>query len=254
MKRTCCIAVLLLLFALTSCKSTKVENTTPTASGSPTPASTPAQTETPAPNNKASYEITYSSATTTVNSIGTVWLQTIVEINNNGTVPLYLNTSSYDLEDAEGNLVAAQSLVSCYPEVIDPGEKGYMYEDTTLDGGTGGQSYTVIPHLEVSTAVVERIRLGVSDFTLSADEYSGLKFLGRVENTTDTAQSYVYVVAFLYDAQNKLIGIMYNVLTDEIAPGEKKGCEINSFGLPDNITVESVDHYDIVAYPSQIQF
>ncbi len=150
-----------------------------------------------------------------------MWLQTIVEINNNGTVPLYLNTSSYDLEDAEGNLVAAQSLVSCYPEVIDPGEKGYMYEDTTLDGGTGGQSYTVIPHLEVSTAVLSESDLVCQTLPYLTDVYVRSKFFRQSRKHPQyTAHELCFMLWLFFMTRKQAYRLScINVLTDEYSSG-----------------------------------
>lgn len=201
----------------------------------------------------AAYEITDSRAVLWIDSIGTQWVQTIVEISNTGSEALYLGSGSYDLEDSAGNLIASQSLVSSYPNILAPGEKGYMYEETTLDKDVEGE-LTVIPHENVEEAKVDLIRLPVSDTELSDGTYGGVKMLGRVENDTDEAQSMVYIVAFLFDDSGVCIGELFTILMDDLAAGDQIGFEMSSFSLPDSITTASVAEYVVYAFPYQYQF
>ena len=64
----------------------------------------------------------------------------------------------------------------------------------------------------------------------------------------------VYVVAFLYDADQKCIGQMFTILMDELAVGDKVGFEMSDMSLPDSITVDSVADVVYYAYPMQLQF
>lgn len=201
------------------------------------------------------YEITYQNAKVWTDSIGSVWVQTIVEITNTGSTNLYLSSGAYDLEDADGNLVAAQSMVSAYPSVLAPGEKGYMYEETTLDNYTGDGNLTVIPRPDVEEATVDLIRYDTSDITVSNDEFSGVKVMGRVENTTgEVSEGMVYVVAFLYDANGTPIGSVFDILTEDLEVGSKVGFELTGLSLPDDITAESVASTTVYSYPLQYQF
>lgn len=62
---------------------------------------------------EVAYEVTYTNAKIYTNSIGTVWSQVIVEIENTGSSDLYLSSGSYDLEDADGNLIASENHGFC---------------------------------------------------------------------------------------------------------------------------------------------
>lgn len=207
----------------------------------------------PALESAVAYEITDSSVALWKDSIGTSWVQTIVEITNTGSEPLYLGSGSYDLEDSEGKLIASQSLVSTYPNVLAPGEKGYMYEETTFDKDVDGE-LTVIPRVDAKEAKVDLIRLSVSDTEISNGSYGDLEMLGRVENCTDETQSMVYIVAFLYDEAGSCIGQMFTILMDDLAAGEKVGFEMSSFSMPDTITASAVADYVVYAFPYQYQF
>lgn len=249
--------VVMLVITLCACGSgqTQSEDNTPEISSSDvsdeilTENSSPEQSS----ESSVSYEITDSRARIWTNRIGSVWVQTIIEIKNTGTTNLYLSSGSYDLEDASGKLVASQKMVSAYPNVLAPGEKGYMYEETTLNEAVDGE-LTVLPHEDVEEATVDLIRFPVTDVEISNDTYGSVKMLGRIENTSDEEESMIYIVAFLYDANGSCIGQMFTILLEDLAAGDKIGFEMSGFSLPDDITTETIADFVIYAYPMQYQF
>ena len=263
------ILVLILIIVFCSCDIGKVQSenvsqntskfnpsskfsTTPEASTSETisiESSPEGQSTEPAPG----YEITDCRAKTWTNSIGTVWVQTIVEITNTGTTNLYLSSGSYDLEDASGTLIASKTMVSTYPSVLAPGEKGYMYEETILDDTTDGE-LIVLPREDIEEAKVELIRFPVTDTKISNGTYGKVKMTGRIENTSNETQNFVYIVAFLYDDNGACIGQIFTILTEDLAAGDKIGFEMSSLTLPDDVSAESIADYVIYAYPLQYQF
>lgn len=209
----------------------------------------------PQPAEGAAWECTYQNARTYTNSIGATWVQAIVEITNTGSKNLYLSSGAYDLEDADGDLVAAQTLVSEYPSVLAPGEKGYMYEETTLDEYSGDGELSILPRPDVKEATVDLVRYETSEISVSNDTFGGIKVTGRVENTTaETADGMVYIVAFFYDANGVPVGSAFTILTEELAAGAKIGFEFTGFSLPDDVTADTVADTVVYAYPLQYQF
>lgn len=205
------------------------------------------------PKDDTAYEITYQSVKPFVNSIGTQYAQVIVEIENTGTSPLYLSSGTYDLETADGFLVTSNSMVSTYPQVIAPGEKGYMYEEDMLDERVDGE-LTVKPRPDIEKATIEDIRYTVTDVEISPDKYNGLKVKGRVENQTEEdAPGMVYVVFILKDAAGVPIGQVFTIV-DELPAGDKVGFEASGLSLPDDVTADTVASYDVYSYPSQFQW
>ncbi|NCB52368.1 MAG: hypothetical protein EOM54_10905 [Clostridia bacterium] len=251
MKRTAffCLTLALLL-ALTACGSTPAAQKT-AAPGSETVEPEALPTEALP---EAAYDITYQNARAWTNGIGTTWVQVIVEITNTGSVPLYLSSGSYDLEDTSGKLIASQTLVSTYPNVLDVGEKGYMYEETTLDNVSSDTELVVVPRVDAEAATVDLIRYPVTDLAISDGQYGGIDALGRVENTADEAESMVYIAVMLFDADNMPIGLLFTILTDDLNPGDKIGFEANSFSLPGDVTAASAASYIVYSYPLQYQF
>ena len=69
------------------------------------------------------YEITYSKANTYIDSIGSVWVQTIVEITNTGSKDLYFSAGSYDLEDSTESSLQASLLFQHTRRLLVPTKK-----------------------------------------------------------------------------------------------------------------------------------
>ena len=206
------------------------------------------------PEAKIEYEITYKNVESWVNSIGTTRVQVIVEIQNTGKIPIYLSSSSYDLEDSTGKLIAAKSLISTYPNVIKSGEKGYMYDETSLENAIEGK-LNVIPRISAKKATVACIRYEVSEITISDTSYLGPKMIGRIENTTSEDENrLIYVVAILFNSQKEPIGILTDLIYDDLPAGSKMGFEATSLSLPKTVTTSTIDSYLIYAYPNQYQF
>lgn len=201
------------------------------------------------------YEVTYQNARTWTDSIGSVWVQVIVEISNTGSENLYLGSSAYDLEDAGGALISSKTMVSTYPSVLAPGEKGYMYEETILDNYNGDGQLSVVPRLSVEESKVPLIRYDTSDISVSDGSYGDISVLGRLENTTSSsADGLVYIVAFFYDESGAPIGSALNILTDGLESGSKVGFELNEHSMPKDVTSQSIANTVVYSYPLQYQF
>lgn len=206
------------------------------------------------PEAKIEYEITYKNVESWVNSIGTTWVQVIAEIKNTGTVPIYLSSSSYDLEDSTGNLIASKSLISTYPNVIKPGEKGYMYDESTLEKAVEG-NLNVIPRINAKKAIVPCIRYDASEISINDTTYNGPKMIGRIQNTTTKNEDgLIYVVGILYNADGNPIGVVFDIITDDLPAGNKIGFEATSLNMPKTVTTNTINSYQIYAYPQQYQF
>lgn len=203
---------------------------------------------------KIEYEITYKNVESWVNSIGTTRVQVIVEIKNTGKIPIYLSSSSYDLEDSTGKLIAAKSLISTYPNVIKSGEKGYMYDETSLENAIEGK-LNVIPRISAKKATVACIRYEVSEITISDTSYLGPKMSGRIQNTTTKDEDgLIYVVGILYNNDGNPIGVLYDIITENLPAGNKIGFEATSLSMPKTVNTSTIKTYQVYAYPHQYQF
>lgn len=218
------------------------------------PAPTPSPSQPPAQADSVSYEITYQNVRV-LSSSGSTKAIVLIEISNSGTADLYLRSASYDIEDADGSLIAAESLASIYPDVLAPGEKGYVYETTYLENYTGDGNVTVLPRFSIEEATIENTRYPVSDITISDDRYGNIKVMGRVENNTNETESSPEMVVVFYDENGTPLGLDYTFQLPELEPGVKVGFEMSANELPDDVTLDRIADYTAYAFPAwQIQW
>ena len=247
------ILIVALLFSLTSCfSSTPATQTEGTVNNTMNETEQPENAESKPQEETVSYEITDNRVKTWTNSIGTTWIQEIIEITNTGNTNLFLSSGKIEIDDENGNLISVDDLVSVYPQIIAPGERAYYYNETTLDASADIQ-LTLKPTIKAEKAKVPLIKYETSDFAISDDEYLGIKALGRITNTTDEDESLPSIAVFLYNSDNSLLGLIAST-GSTIAAGETTAEEITGFTLPDDITTSVVDHIEVIAYPYQFQF
>lgn len=186
------------------------------------------------------------------NSIGTTWVVGIATVKNTGNCDLYISNAGMDIETADGKLVDTMTLASETPTVISPGETTIIYgeQSVSADG-----DYKVVPTYKAVEAKIPNTRYEVSDVSLSEDDLMGtLEVVGRVENGGDEDQSMIRIAIILYDADNKIIGVM-STYSDEIPAGSKGTFKMSSIGDANKVKLADVDHYDVMAYPGmQMQF
>lgn len=205
-------------------------------------------------NNSINYEITYESVKTWTDSIGNNWAQVIVEFKNTGDNPIYLSSGSYDLEYTDGTVVANKNYISIYPEILQSGEKGYLYDESILDIKPM-ETLVVKPRINPKKATVPSLRLDVKQVTLSDVQYLGPKAIGKIENSTNKdITSTIYVAIVLYNSKKEPIGILTDLITENLAAKNSIGYEATNIMLPDEITVELIDSYVAYCYPHQYQF
>ena len=91
----------------------------------------------------------------------------------------------------------------------------------------------------------------VSDTSLKDTSFGWMEMIGRVVNTTEETQDYYYVVAILYNKDDQVIGVMFDIMTDEIAPGEKMSFSMSNAISYSDLTLSDVDHYEFFVYAHQ---
>lgn len=202
--------------------------------------------------NETAYEITYTNAQVQESYSG-VMVDVIVEIENTGTSDLYLSNGACDLEDENGHLVSAMKSVPTYPNVISPGEKGYMYDTITLDNYSGDLELTVLPRPHVEKASIHKTRYEISDVSTNNNDWDRIDVIGRLTCTSDQVESVSYVAAIFYDADHTPIGISDTVIMEDLNPNDTIGFELSGITLPEGVNTDTVADYEIFAYPAQFQ-
>ena len=129
----------------------------------------------------------------------------LVEFKNTSSFDVYLPEmgSTYDLVDADGNLVSAQNPIYAFPSVLLPGESGYL-SNFEIYPESKGNTLTVVPRILAEPATVNPVRYKVTD-TKWCDSDFGIKVLGYVENTDVKSYERTYIACFLYDVNGILV-------------------------------------------------
>lgn len=259
---------LVMVLSLTACgnSSTEVVQTSSETTQAAQETQNPKKTEepvvesddpTPQPpavaTSETSAELVSGGALISKNDYGTFYQYGIVEIENTGDTNIIFGNASFDVEDEDGTFIAAEKYVNVYPQIIEPGEKAYLYSKTLSDYEVEG-SYRILPNIEYSEAKVDLIRYPIVDVTMNEDQYSTIKLKGRVENNTDEDISYIYVASLLFSKDNEFLGAIYTILTDNVRPGDKIGFELDGYDLSDHINYEDIYKATTFAYPYQYQF
>lgn len=211
--------------------------------GEPEPAETEAKT--------VQYEITYNNIKIWQTSYGVLY-QGIVEITNTGNTTLYLGSGKFDIETEDGTLIASNSSIDAYPQIIHPGEKAYYYNTRSIDKLDPSLTYRIVPRVVAEEATREQIYLATSDFRIEANEYGRLNAIGRIENTTGKEQSNLMIAVICFDSNGHPI-LLLNTLPDQMQPGEKFGQECSTTYQPTDITIDDVANFVVYVYPRQYQ-
>ncbi len=201
---------------------------------------------------ETAYEVGEGEVRIWTDSIGSTWISAALPVKNTGSDNLFLSSGTLDIEDDSGALVTTLRMVTVYPQVLLPGETAYYYEETTLDESVSQEGLKIVPHIDVKKAKVDCIRYEVTEVQVKDSSYGDVNVTGRVENTSEEAESMIYVVANLYAADGSLLAQQFTILSDELQPGEKIGFETSNLGY--SFSAADVANYEIYAFPTQIQF
>lgn len=249
------LALLFALMLLTSCGSSSSGNS---SGGSSTQTS-----EVPKEESKPKTPVLAYEITDTINNIyeadygmGTKF-NVIIEIQNTGDVPLYLKNATIDYEDDNGHLLQTYDFLSKVPDIVQPGEKGYIYTNGSGsfdDGVVFDNGCNLVPNLNVVEAKGELKRYEVEDTSLYTDNLMktvGIK--GRIVNNTKEEVSMLYVTTVYYDSNDKVLGISGTTVTG-IAPESKTSFDNSGFFLQSDFTVDDVARYEVYADEMYMQF
>lgn len=205
---------------------------------------------------KVQYQF-YTDVKRGVTSLGDVWYDVLVIVENIGEVDIYLDGGSLEVEDASGVLVQKEDLGTPAPKVITTGQKGVYKEAFLLDSGVPEKEYKIIANVSVKKATSKHQYMTVSDVNLlKTDSYlheegCSFKIVGRVENSL-SEEEYIYIYAFLYDSHGNILDVIH---TSEMVSAKSKGAfEMDQNTWYREIKYDDIARYKVVAYPYLYQF
>lgn len=263
--RSICTGLAVCVFAgmaMASSSSSRTKETGSVTIGDQATEATDASTEatTKETEAKAEYEVTYTKFVHNTNSIGNEEYTGIVEIKNTGSSYLYLKDCKFDFEDDDGHLLETDKLVLSAPKVIAPGEVGYFHKNGLLDSNTSLENgINLVPNYTVEICKKGKegiIEYEVTDLDIKDGDYGmGVNVTGRVINNTseDTSSIDVLLIAIFYDSDGDVIDIATRY-ADEMSAGDKSSFEITTMTGNDELSMESVADYKVIARYEYRQF
>ena len=204
---------------------------------------------------KASYDITNHYFVSYTNALGEPAYDAIIEITNTGSTNLYLHANSFDIEDANNKLITTESLINTCPDLISPGEKGYLYLGLggRYPSGTDvNQELTLKPNMDIRVGTADPVDYEVSDTSINAGNFGYPQVIGRVTNQTSNDDALVYVQAVFFDNDGNPIAISGTNLTD-LKAGSTQSFEINLM-QSNKIELSQIATYQVIARKSHMQF
>ncbi len=206
------------------------------------------------------YEVTHTKFAHNTNSIGREEFTGVVEIKNTGSAYIYLEDCSFDFEDDDGHLLDTYKLVLSSPDVIAPGEYGYFHcnglldESISLENGINlVPNYTIKECRKGAEAVID---YEVTDLDIKEGDYGmGVNVTGRVINNTseDTNSLDVMIIVVFYDSDGEIIDVASNYV-DEMSAGGKASFEITTMTGNEELSMETVADYKVIARHAYMQF
>ena len=167
------------------------------------------------------------------------------EITNTGDKPVIFNGGLIELYNEDGDAIESDNLYRCYPEVLAPGEVGYLYNTTSVQEAVepdyiDDYALTVTGKSENEKMTVRLVSEGSFGEYQRSKYYSEYAMFANVINDTDEILRGVRVVYALYDGEDKLL--------------YADSTELYSLGIPPNQMVEvrmSVDSRMLEAWEKE---
>lgn len=133
------------------------------------------------------------------------------QVKNTGDMPVQFSGGLFELFDAAGKRIKSQELLyyDCNPEVLLPGETGYVYarisvEDATKESDIADYSLTLLGTGNITTSVVRYP--ATAHFQDGTAEFPSRRYAAAiVENNTDEMLRDFFAAFALKDAEGKLL-------------------------------------------------
>ena len=171
----------------------------------------------------------------------------IVELVNISDVPIRLIPRTFDLEDADGHLLQSDDNLIATPEVLLPGEHGYISNlyGTLIDIDTPTDQIVFVPSYTVREVEDTPHDYPLSDVTFRTDA-EGYTMAGRMQNDTENASIDVEASIVYLDADGKCMGIIEKPILD-VGSGETRSFEISAadYNIQKTFDADAIGSYTI---------
>ncbi len=200
---------------------------------------------------KANAEISQTALQVWENSIGTIWAHGAIEITNNGDVPIKIGDISFSFVGEDDLILGSATLILPIPEIIQPGEKSYAGDSTTIDGAENPEQVKKLEvHIDFDETDEECQLLTVQDTNIVSpkNEYSSFKITGRVVNSSSEKADDIRIILAMFDADGNLLGIYKETVSVTLQPEDKMGFEASYPSIDIDGFEKMIDHVKGFSY------
>ena len=172
-----------------------------------------------------------------------------VEIVNTGDSNIYARDVSFMISDDDGNRIMIDNNISLFPAIIQPGEKGYMFNrfGTELTGVYDKEmNLRLVPTYTIAKSDATPPTYPVENVTVSQGD-RGQKMSGQVTNNTSKTVSSIYVVGLTYNKDGYCTGISGTFVTN-VEPHVSVNVQFDPMNMIRAWRTEQVTDYMIYAY------
>ncbi len=154
------------------------------------------------------------------------------EVSNTGNKPVAFNGGLLELFDPNGDSIESSNLYSCYPEVLEPGETGYLYvsqsvEDATKKEDIDDYLLTVTGKSESKKKTIRLKSEGTFGEYQMSEYFSSYATNAMITNTSGESAKNITVVYALFTADDKLMYVNSTVLYNATLPPDQT-IEVNA--------------------------
>lgn len=220
-----------------------IEESTINASSEPVVEEAPTPTPEKKEELKMDAELAGADAKVFKDSLNTPYISIYLALENTGNVPFSLKKMYMDFEDNNGRLLGTDKYLVTIPEVILPGQVGYVYSYyynlTGVDVSNGFKPMPQGEPIPVSNVYV----IEISDISVKNDWSNWITVTARGTNNSGRDISFATPGAIFFDKNDKVVGFCYGV--ESFASGETKSFEISGDLMSSDIKPSDVDHVQV---------
>ena len=166
-----------------------------------------------------------------------------VAFKNTSEYCIEFRDARFDYVDENNKLLETDRYVHCIPEVIKPGQTGYMYSYYfDISGLEDAEGLHFIPDGSVYK-VPEYYEIEISDVSLRKGKTLDISVIGRGTNNTGKDIAYAKPSAVFFDKNDEVIGFCYGL--ESFGAGQTKSFEISGDVASNDIDPEKVDHVEV---------
>jgi len=150
-----------------------------------------------------------------------------------------------EYQDKDGKLLLVDDMIECIPEVILPGQTGYIYSyHQDLTGVDLSNGLISIPDGQVVAARNPYV-IDISDLSVKTTQYQDVEVIARGTNNTDREHSFAKIGAVFFDKDNNVVGFCYGF--EGFQAGQSKAFEISGDLMSRDYNPGIVDRVEVYA-------